>query len=113
MDSTAAVKFLGSIGIYDFPIFSLLIEGSVGVVCIFERAGRSFDISTATGMFRYASFLCMLAHEHAHTLLQALEKHSDSFLDRFEKQDPSVRWSMSHQKMDFEGQQPQPEAHHV
>ena len=31
MDSTAAVKFLGSIGIYDFPIFSLLTEGSVGI----------------------------------------------------------------------------------
>lgn len=31
MDSTAAMKFLGSIGIYDFPIFSLLTEGSVGI----------------------------------------------------------------------------------
>ena len=32
MNSTSAARLLGALGIYDFPVFSLLTEGTVGVV---------------------------------------------------------------------------------
>jgi len=122
MYSTASVKFLAALGITDFPVFSLVTEGCIGVVTctwlerdrdelectyIAERDARAFDISTPIGAFHYATFLCMVATRHALALKEELEKKKEDFYCRFGEGHESTRWTMTDQVNALKTKSPQ------
>ncbi|KAH9941907.1 hypothetical protein B0H21DRAFT_542786 [Amylocystis lapponica] len=93
--SCSAVRFLQAVGITDFPVFSLITRGSVGLlfmtwysstdehIYVMERAMSGFDISTPRGAFLYAQFLARL-DEHGQKLMSLYSEALPGFLKRLE-----------------------------
>ncbi|TFY64087.1 hypothetical protein EVG20_g6066 [Dentipellis fragilis] len=92
LDLVAVIKFLGALGITDFPIFGIISEAAMGVVAllavavrtnraisplqrvrIIDRNLRGFDLATVEGIISYASFVAKLQKEHAARLTQVFE----------------------------------------
>ncbi|KAA1472309.1 hypothetical protein DENSPDRAFT_838535 [Dentipellis sp. KUC8613] len=90
LDLVAVVKFLGVLGITDFPIFGIISEAAMGVVAcawgekipkskeirvrIIDRNLRGFDLATVEGVFNYASFVAKLQKEHAPKLARLFQE---------------------------------------
>ncbi|KAA1472298.1 hypothetical protein DENSPDRAFT_881147 [Dentipellis sp. KUC8613] len=92
LDLVAVVKFLGVLGITDFPIFGIISEAAMGVVAcawgekipeskeirvrIIDRNLRGFDLATVEGVFNYASFVAKLQKEHAPKLARLFKENA-------------------------------------
>ncbi|TFY64082.1 hypothetical protein EVG20_g6064 [Dentipellis fragilis] len=117
LDLVAVVKFLGVLGITDFPIFGLVIEGTMGAVTcawgepdqdskeihirIIDRNTRGFDLATVEGIINYTSFVAKLHREHAPRLASLFEERqirAQVFQD-YTNGDARLQWNMT-QKFD-------------
>ncbi|KAI0066316.1 hypothetical protein BV25DRAFT_1988737 [Artomyces pyxidatus] len=120
MHLTAAVKFLAALGIADFPVFGVLMTGTTAaVVCawtsskifpeehikathILERNGRVYDLANPLGAFNYTAFLGYLRFVHAKDLVRRIEAVKEDFLQKLEKGDEAMKWTMADQLNDVE-----------
>ncbi|KAI0066302.1 hypothetical protein BV25DRAFT_1821229 [Artomyces pyxidatus] len=115
MHMTATVKFLAALGVVRFPVFGVLATGTeAAVVCawtvdelppqehvepvhILERNGRSYDIATPLGAFNFLTFLGYLRFVHAKELVRRVEAVKEAFLEKLERGDEAVKWTMADQ----------------
>ncbi|EPQ57658.1 hypothetical protein GLOTRDRAFT_137917 [Gloeophyllum trabeum ATCC 11539] len=121
MYTVAASKFLANLGIYDFPVFGLVTDGTLGAVsCTYttdadtsrggskssykdnvsveftyvaEADAHVFDISTPLGAFHFSTFLCMLAEVHARTLNEKLADVKERLEAMCRDDDPRLVWN--------------------
>ncbi|KAI0930689.1 hypothetical protein AcV5_007338 [Taiwanofungus camphoratus] len=107
MYCVAAARFLESLGITNYPIFSVVTDGPQAVlasawtkqgrVYIFERHTQSFDISTAIGAWHYATVLCRIAVWQSRELYAKFAEVKDELVQRLKGSDKTLRWKMKHQ----------------
>ncbi|KAH9933541.1 hypothetical protein B0H21DRAFT_813624 [Amylocystis lapponica] len=105
--SCSAVRFVQAVGITDFPVFSLITRGSVGLlfmtwysgkdehIYVMERIMNGFNISTPRGAFRYSQFLSRL-NEHGKKLESLYNAALPKFLERLKREgaaSPSIAWT--------------------
>ncbi|PCH39373.1 hypothetical protein WOLCODRAFT_85527 [Wolfiporia cocos MD-104 SS10] len=105
--STAAARFLESVGITRQPVFGIVSDGPVAMltttwvdgeyVHIFEEHTESFDISTAFGAWHYATVLARIAVKYGPKLIQQFKMKREDFIARLNEQTPEMRWRQSHQ----------------
>ncbi|KAA1472300.1 hypothetical protein DENSPDRAFT_881148 [Dentipellis sp. KUC8613] len=113
LDLVAVVKFLGMLGITDFPIFGLVTEGAMGaVICawgerqqdseeirirIIDRTVRVFDLTTVEGIVNYTSFVAKLHKEHAPRLASLFEERQirAHVFEDYQKGDARLQWNMT------------------
>ncbi|KAI0312287.1 hypothetical protein OF83DRAFT_1146859 [Amylostereum chailletii] len=115
---TSMVKFLGILGIYNFHVYGLLTEGTVGgVICawmteplkdtpsvthILERNCRGYDIADPLGAINFAVFLLYLRFTHAPALRERFEAVKESVRVRLDTGDAGLNWTMEDQVEDPE-----------
>ncbi|KAI0918089.1 hypothetical protein AcV5_002865 [Taiwanofungus camphoratus] len=107
MYCTAAARFLESLGITNYPLFSVVTDGPQAVVAsawikqgrvyIFERHTQSFDISTAIGAWHYATVLCRIAVWQSRELYAKFAEVKDELIQRLKGSDKALRWKIKHQ----------------
>ncbi|EPQ59865.1 hypothetical protein GLOTRDRAFT_126158 [Gloeophyllum trabeum ATCC 11539] len=107
MYAVTASKFLAHLGIYDFPTFGVVTNGALGAVTctytsrardgtaspkdpeitrVVEARARLFNLAHPLGAFHFATFLCMVAHDHAAELRKRLEEVEGDFKAEFHAQ---------------------------
>lgn len=65
---------------------------------IVERNARAFDLSDPLDAFNYATFLLMLATEHARKIHEAFKTIEEDFVERCKKNDDQLlNWTMAAQ----------------
>ncbi|KAK0452901.1 uncharacterized protein EV420DRAFT_1645423 [Desarmillaria tabescens] len=109
MDLVACLKFLATVGITNFPVYSIITDGTLGTIVsahmkdhvegvIYEHNVRTFDISNPVDAFNVATFITFVAMEHAQVLRNLLSEQKLQELARQSDQDdPSLHWTMEHQ----------------
>ncbi|KAI0312293.1 hypothetical protein OF83DRAFT_1087113, partial [Amylostereum chailletii] len=116
---TSLVKFLGVLGIYDFNVYGLLTEGTVGgIVCawmtkpdkkahsgivhILERNCHGYDIANPLGAVNFAVFLLHLRFTQAPALKERFQAVKDSVRAKLDANDVSLNWTMEDQVAQYE-----------
>ncbi|KAK0200241.1 hypothetical protein DFS33DRAFT_1387448 [Desarmillaria ectypa] len=76
MDLVACLKFLAAVGITNFPVYSVITDGTLGTIVsahvkdlcegsIYEHNVRTFDISNPVDALNVATFITFISTEHA------------------------------------------------
>ncbi|KAI0035792.1 hypothetical protein K488DRAFT_82686 [Vararia minispora EC-137] len=107
---TAMVKFLGVIGITDFPVYGLVTEGGIGQlvyawghrikgsvdlrVRIVDRHCVCFDLKTLEGALHYACTLAKIIHDEVPRLVELIKAHQEDFNERAKADPDLLIWNM-------------------
>ncbi|KAI0036867.1 hypothetical protein K488DRAFT_67262 [Vararia minispora EC-137] len=107
---TAMVKFLGVIGITDFPVYGLVTEGGIGQlvyawghsikgsvdirVRIVDRHCICFDLKTLEGALHYACTLAKIIHDEVPRLVELIKAHQEDFNKRAKADPDLLIWNM-------------------
>ncbi|KAK0435803.1 uncharacterized protein EV420DRAFT_1652933 [Desarmillaria tabescens] len=109
MGLVACLKFLAAIGITNFPVYSVITDGTLGTIVsahmkdcmegvIYEHNVRTFDISNPVDALNVATFIMFIAMEHAQVLHDLLsEQKLQELAGQLDQDDPSLHWTMEHQ----------------
>ncbi|KAG7439379.1 uncharacterized protein BT62DRAFT_738837 [Guyanagaster necrorhizus] len=109
MDLIACIKFLSALGIHNFPVFSIITEGTLGTVCcaymkddkegrIYEHNVRTFDVSNPVDAFNLATFLTFIVTIHKRKLMDQFTVGKQQELwQNFRDKNKTLNWAMSHQ----------------
>ncbi|KAK0234441.1 hypothetical protein EDD85DRAFT_83074 [Armillaria nabsnona] len=109
MDLVACLKFLAAVGITNFPVYSVITDGTLGTIVsahmkdhkqgsIYEHNVRTFDISNPVDALNVATFITFIATEHTEKLRELLsEQKLRELAGKLDRDDSSLHWTMEHQ----------------
>ncbi|EED77270.1 predicted protein [Postia placenta Mad-698-R] len=99
---TSAARFMEAIGIIEFPIFSVLLDGPLAVLAttwVKDGHMASFDVSNALGAWHYATVMVRIVVFWGTALANRFEQVKDRFVEGVKKDNPRLRWTQAHQAL--------------